>query len=546
MSTLRFLASLALLALVAAPAPLWALPASQAASFEQALERAKVLERRNPLRYHIEAWEGLAGTQDARAIAELGSRYAKPARPRDQVQYLIASAAGTKGGAEATLDAMESWRAKARSAGDAWLWFQLLRARSKLRGTDDLVRIAREEKVAALRAAAIEALAAEKQSVLYQLIPDLATALPKKPEEQCILVGALATGLLSLADARSKSSNDWQRAALALVALLDQAEVPRPAKLVVARHLAKALAAERVVLESAAWRALLAGTKQEGREKAGGPTYVRPRFFGVEASGERICYVIDLSDSMCVPVPPGLREKHGGAPKSGPVEPGTEKKVEDELPWQVIKTRFDLAREHLRLSLGRLSEEQQFSIVVFGDGAKLLDGTSGMVKASKANVRKAMKTLDEYVVGATRPDRPYGTLLGNTNLHGAMKAAFRIGKKGLVDEYEYVEGPNFLEGCDTIFLLSDGDPTCDDYTVQDVDYGDGWVGDPESKEPHARTQNLNYMGPYSNWPRLLEDVERLNMFREVEIHCISIGDGNEGGLKRLTEIGLGTFKKFDS
>jgi hypothetical protein len=108
-----------------------------------------------------------------------------------------------------------------------------------------------------------------------------------------------------------------------------------------------------------------------------------------------------------------------------------------------------------------------------------------------------------------------------------------------------VDQNTFLEGCDTIFLLSDGDPTCDDYTVKDVDYGDGWVGDQESGEEHERTPELNYIGPYANWPRLLEEAQRLNMFREVEIHCISIGDAAASGLSRLAEIGLGTVTRFD-
>src|SRR5262249_38627225 len=108
-----------------------------------------------------------------------------------------------------------------------------------------------------------------------------------------------------------------------------------------------------------------------------------------------------------------------------------------------------------------------------------------------------------------------------------------------------VEPSTFLEGCDTIFLLSDGDPTCDDFTVKDVDYGDGWAGDRESGKKQERTMEMNYIGPYDNWPRLLEEAESMNMFREVEIHCISIGETDSAGLSRLAGIGLGTVTRFD-
>lgn len=527
------------------------LPAAQEPSpppdYAAVLQRCVQLERRNPLRYHIQGWEELAATRDPRAIAELAARYAKPPLPKEESQYLIAVSAAAKGGDAATVDAFEAWRKSSREPKDAWLWYQALAVLGKLRGPDELGRIAREEVEPVLRGAAIEALVSFR-SQLYRAILEASSTLPKAPEDKCALIGALATGLSRSGNSQTRLTSEWQKVAYSMIAILEREDVPRTAKLVIARHLAKALGAERVVLEADAWRALLAGRKQEAKEKRGKvPEYARPRFFGVEASGERICYVIDLSDSMCEPIPEALKAEHAGPP----VTPGAPKERKgrpdaEDIPWHLVATRFDLAREHLRLSLGRLSDEQSFCIVTFGDRAQLLDGLGGMTKASHANTRKAMKALDEIEIGAALPDRPHGTLLGQTNIHAALKTAFRLGRKGLVDEYEYVDQDTFLEGCDTIFLLSDGDPTCDDYTVKDVDYGDGWVGDPESGERHERTPELNYFGPYANWPRLLEEAERLNMFREVEIHCISIGDVDATWLSRLAGIGLGTVTRFDN
>jgi len=95
-------------------------------------------------------------------------------------------------------------------------------------------------------------------------------------------------------------------------------------------------------------------------------------------------------------------------------------------------------------------------------------------------------------------------------------------------------------------VLSDGDPSVDDYTVTDVDYGDGRViTDKESKrEGKERTMNMNFIGPYSNWPLLLEDTRRMNMLRELEIHVISVGDADEQALGMLADIGLGKLQVF--
>jgi hypothetical protein len=349
---------------------------------------------------------------------------------------------------------------------------------------------------------------------------------------------------------RTRTDPKWQRMALALVATLDDETVPRSARLVVARHLAKALAADTVALESAYWRGLLSAEAAEKKAKAAekqGKTvnYVKPKFFGVEASGERIAYVIDLSDSMLAPIDLGP-EKRPTGPTSGP-KPKREKgalPTEDDIPWHLVKTRFDLAREHLKISLQRLGEEQSFTVVTFGSKAELLDGLTGMVKATPGNVKKAISALDGIRIGGPQTGKPYGVLAGDTNLHSGVRLAFRVRARGVVEEFEHVELTGFEEGCDTIFVLSDGDPTVDDYLVEDADFGDGdVVSDRESKEKAPRTARLIYQGPYADWNHLLEDVRRMNLFREVEIHCISIGDAQPGWLQRLAELGLGTLTK---
>lgn len=531
---------------------------------EALLEEVDELMLRIPLRYHIRAYEKLAKTRDPRAVEELARRYDKPDLPKDQERYLMASSLANIGkkGDPALIEALTEWREDADGDEDAWLWRQALTVETVLGGPDTALEIARTAKSTALRGAAIEALAAAEDESLYTLVPELLKKRPKKEADQVALMGAYATALTALGNKKTQSETPWKQLALALIASLEDEDMSRAAKLILARHLAAELDADFVVLEANAWRTLMAQRSQEAKEKkrkkkdgedpAGGkdgePEYVRPRFFGVEVTGERVCYLIDLSDSMAAPIPEGWKPK--GAPTSGPSKRKKRKKgnlpSEADIPWYSVTTRFDLAREHLRISLERLQPDQKFCVIGFGSRAEYLDGSKGMVKATSGNVKKVLKALDGIDIGDPQGERIHGTIWGDTNLHAGLKLAFATSKKGRVKGAGYVDPETFVSGADTLFVLSDGDPSVDDYTVQDIDYGDGTIiTDAESKnEGDTRTMNLNYFGPYVNWPLLIEDTRRMNMLRELEIHVISVGDADTRALGMLAEVGLGKLQVF--
>ncbi len=529
---------------------------------EPLLEEVNELMLRLPLRYHIQAYEALAKTRRPEAVDELARRYEKPDLPRDQERYLMASSLSTIGkkGQPGLAESLARWRKDADSAEDAWLWRHALEVEIRLSGPDAALDIARNAKSYMLRGAAIEALAANSSEALYTLIPELLKDRPKKEHDQVALMGAYASALTTLGNKKTQAETPWKRLVLALVATLEDEDMSRAAKLVLARHLAAELDADFVVLEATAWRSLLARRSQEAKERKkkedksapkdgpAEPEYVRPRFFGVEVTGERVCYVMDLSDSMAAPIPEGWKPK--GAPTSGPKVRKKRKKgdlpTEADIPWYSVETRFDLAREHLRISLQRLQPDQHFCVVGFGSTAEYIKGSKGMVKATPGNVKKVLKALDGIDVGAPQGERVHGTIWGDTNLHAGLKLAFATAKKGRVKGAGYVAPETFVSGADTLFILSDGDPSVDDYTVTDVDYGDGRViTDKESKrEGDTRTMQMNFIGPYSNWPLLLEDTRRMNMLRELEIHVISVGDADEQALGMLADIGLGQLQVF--
>ncbi|WP_145199735.1 hypothetical protein [Planctomycetes bacterium Poly30] len=253
-----------------------ALPAQD--SREEVLEECDEWLKRNPPRYHIRAYEALAALGDLRALEILKKHYAKPGFPRGQTPFLIASAVGEKGVVTGIGPEMLEWMEDSDEANDAWLWKNILAIQIKAEGPERALEIARNGKEIALRGAAIEALAERKDESLYELIPELCKALPKKDAEKMILMGAMVSAMSELGNKKTQVKGEWQQVALSLIATMENEQTPRAAQLMLARHLASELEADRLVLEPDAWRALIAAKsragegqeeKEEGRRRRG-------------------------------------------------------------------------------------------------------------------------------------------------------------------------------------------------------------------------------------------------------------------------------------
>ncbi len=125
-------------------------------------------------------------------------------------------------------------------------------------------------------------------------------------------------------------------------------------------------------------------------------------------------------------------------------------------------------------------------------------------------------------------------------MHSGLRLAFGLTKKGFVEEAGYVHPKVLTEGCDTIFLLSDGAPSFDGFEITDKDYGEGRVViDHEYGAAAQRTPNLKYHGPYDQEDWLVEDVRRMNAFRRIRMHCVGLGEANMQLLRRLAKMGNG-------
>ena len=65
------------------------------------------------------------------------------------------------------------------------------------------------------------------------------------------------------------------------------------------------------------------------------------------------------------------------------------------------------------------------------------------------------------------------------------------------------------------------------------------LSDPETRAAHERAGDVIYPGPYAGWWNLIDDVRRMNLFREVELHTIAIGEVQLPFMRALADIGMG-------
>jgi len=527
--------------------------AEEKESFEKSHERYEAWVRRGTLHKRNMARERLARTGDARALPILVRDYDKPENPKDHVRYLIATMSATWLGNDAQLlPQWTAWRKRYGQPSHAWLWYQTSQVEARLRGKDaaDALVAARNEPL--LQAAALRSLAdafagKPEGSAVADLALTLGQALPKAAAARGAVLEAVALVLATL-------KLPWKEPkavalAEAVIGSLADPALPARSKLVVARALARAFTSATVDLDPETWRRELAAAQSGTPPTAPPPDrYAGPRFAGLRAAGQRLVYVIDLSDSMLIPLAAAEKESlqkpvtpEGGAPAAP--------KPADDLPWDKIATRFDAARECLKASLLHLDKGQRYCVVVFGDKAELLESTPRLLPATPTAVKATIRELDQLELRSTKKtsQNPHGELRGATNLHGGLRKAFQVGPKGLVEADEHVDSKLLEDGCDAIFLLSDGVPSWDDFEGTEAPDEEDEPANPESKVDTQRTPTMTYDGPYGQYhvtgDYLVQDVRRMNLLRNVEIHAVAVGEADDVLLSRIADLGLGKVRR---
>jgi len=470
--------------------------------------------KRPPLGKRAGTITRFAATRDPRALKLLMARYDKPKFPKAHEQYLIAEALG-RSFRDPVSDAAQ-WAVLKRHKRDehAWLWYQLLRGPARRPDPSAVHDVVLDSKMRPyLRAAALETMVGRRRSSLA-MVPRLLAPEAKLKGASRILLPETAASIL-LANRRDIKSAEFQAAAQALLAqLAEQADTlprTRPTRALY-------------------WRQLLG--YQEVKHIKGPTVAARPRFFGLEATGDRIAYLIDLSDSMLEPL---TKIELADARRLT----GT-----DEIDWSKVLTRFDLARMFLARSLHALDPKVRFTVIGFGDKAAPLKATRGLVRATRGSVKSAIRELQGMRAFGKDKLHPHGQLRGKTNIHSAFVHAFRAtkGKRGL-GALEFISTAGLIDGCDTIFLLSDGEPTTDNFAANDRFSGGRVTVNAETGETKASgAGSASYRGPYARRRYLVEDVRRMNLFRKAEIHCIGMAGADPRLLRDLAEIGLGRYR----
>lgn len=530
--TLRLLC----LGALAIAAALYATPARAAEEFEKQRAYYETQIDRPPLAHRLRGMVRLAGTKDPRALAILAKRYAKPRVPKEHERYLLAAVIGKYFRHARDVDPLWKLLRKHKKPEHAWLWLNGLAAAARQSDASQVTAAIRNKKLKPhLRAAAWQALAGAQHPAALPLVLELlGQKLPRAGTPRIVLLESAAAVLLAQ---RSRlDSPVYQQATGAVIDLLKRDDVPARTKLVIARHLARIFNVETVTLEHQFWRRLLGF---EGQPEQSGQTVAgRPRFFGLEATGTRVAYLLDMSDSMLDPL--SQRERDEARAEHRIVVTGAKSSPQEDVDWSKIRSRFDLARLYLKRSIAALPSDVFFLVIAFGSRAEALRSTKGLVKASRGSIRAVLKELDDVKPGRKTQKRPYGTLRGTTNLHGALLRAFRAAPKKLLDEYEHVDPTLLSKGCDTIFVFSDGRPTKDDFDAQDRFDGGNVVADREKGGVvHRAAGSANYFGPYVRAGNLLTDVRRMNAFRKAEIHTIAMGEADSSLLQKIARLGLG-------
>ena len=489
--------------------------------FKQAKSDYDAWQKRPSLYMRHKGRVEFAQTGDVRAFRVLAKSYAKPEDPKDQVRYLLASMCGEHFRKAEHLDTWQGWRRKHARPRDAWLWYRGLDVEAELGGVTAVADVARGHGTAALRAAAIEVLIARKDPLVLEVLAAALSDLPTKGFDRMLLLESAAEALLALEAQRG--SDGWKQVHGLLVQQLEAKPTLDRTRLVIARRLMR-----------------IPGALTDAQRELCLPA-ARARFFGLEATGSRIVYVIDMSDSMLTAI---TRSELKDLQKPSATASEAEKEALAKLPWYAIDTRVDAARALLQMSLRALTPDKHFCVIAFGTDARLLDATPGLRPATEKNVEKACKELDLIQRGEATRDRPNGTLAGYTNLHGGLHRAFKVRAKGLLKEEEYVDPKSFEEGADTVFLFSDGKPTWDDWPEWDIRLAKHKSGDPESGREVRDHEKGHYYGPYALASWLRDDVRRLELFRKVELHCVGLGEADPHLLRALAGMGLGTVRNI--
>ena len=377
-------------------------------------------------------------------------------------------------------------------------------ARARRAAREALAGCGLDASVAAVQAAAKGASAPDRPELAWALaaMPNVAARaaaekLAADPKADVLDRTAAVTGLASAAAAPSitlvaaAKAAPWSiRAALAaayrkagltlgadgLIALLEGETAPR-----IIGDAADALAhlsGTDLGVDAAAWKRWWEANRgKTGARKPATTKYGTGRFYGITVPPGRTAFVLDTSGSMREPVVGGPAAKWvAEAPH---------------LKGKTIKTRLDLAAEELAHALESLGNGATVGVIAYSESAQWI---SKGYEPLDAALRDKLSTRVRALTAARK-----------TNIYDGLNLAFRPQKK---------TGPmDTSEGPDTLFLLSDGNPST---------------------------------GKIEDIQELRDEVLAWNLGRAIRIHCVNVGDADARLLRALASSSGGTYLDLKS
>lgn len=298
------------------------------------------------------------------------------------------------------------------------------------------------------------------------------------------------------------------------------------------------ISGEKAFTDHRFWR-LWAQTKgsleEESRKGHTDEAKPKPKFFGTEAVGNRLVFVIDRSGSMGAPakMPPAPKKEEPPEEKdeniTGKGSKSDKEKKEEEAnkeppppDYSKVKIKLDLAKVELCHTLTYLPEDYEFNVVIYSTNHDyLINSIKGYVKATEANKKKFIAEIQKL------------TAEGATNIHGAVTRAFCVTAKGQVDKKSDpgLDPEVFRSGAETIFFLTDGFATHSDYGLGSSS-GRGSSPAPDGADPFGQGQNEN----------MIMDFSRINTFRKSIINTVGIGPHDQGLLRAMADMSGGVYK----
>ena len=450
----------------------------------------------------IRRWTAAASEPDAKAFDAVLAEY----RGRgldDTLRGALVSAVCDAPLSTTLVGRLRAWREKDATPRDAWLWYRSL-LREYEEDPDAVRAAASAPRNAFVRAAAIRARAAWADPDALAEVPGALASVEGDATERALLVEAWAQVVAH--QPGRVGTPPFDAAVNALLATFDDARLPSRTRLAVARALGRAFRTDRLSFDPRTWRSLLARVDLTADD---GVRYATPSatFFDVEASGDRVVYVLDLSSSMTAELDPRavdeLRRLVPPAPRGSPSAG---------IAWEDVHTALEAAVEFTLLSIRQLPKDAWFAVSVFGNEARMLPSTPGLVRVTKDTVAAATRDLRALQRGKG---------LGATNLHGALRRSFlAVPGTREADPSKPADPVALLTGGPTtMFLLSDGAPTHDDW--------DRTVIVVEDRPWFASREGL------------CDDLERMNLLQGCEVHAVAFGMAADPLLQRIVRLGGG-------